>query len=140
MKSKVALKIFISFYLHLCFCVSLCAPCTCRFLQRPEGVGSPGTGETSWDPLQDRKCSSWSSHLSSPKVALLKELINLLKDRLSLCSLDWPGTHHGAQASLQCAAIPFPLSTSSTGMAGIHCPAWLTAAAFGSNPHRGRGT
>lgn len=34
---------------------------------------------------------------------------------------------------------PF-LSTSSTGMAGIHCPAWLTAAAFGSNPHRGRGT
>lgn len=42
--------------LFLCVCgyMSLCAPHMCRSLQRPEGVGSPGTGITGDDELPYR--------------------------------------------------------------------------------------
>lgn len=47
---------FLNFILHLCVCfvcMNLCARCVYMYPQKPEGIGSPGTGIKSGCELPD---------------------------------------------------------------------------------------
>lgn len=108
-------------YLYLCVYRRLSLPDTCRYPQRPEGIGCPRTGDIGGCELTDVGAGNWIQvfyrrnkhfkHLSTHKmVTILSALVPIpslpsLPHHYSLChSVSVPKTHENmvSNSNLQC--------------------------------------